>query len=111
MTLHPFIALLAMAAAALGAPASAEPAGEASADTAAPVTAAASRPGRSLADVTIAYERMLSRAKNPPSRLKALLNDIGNRTANFGYTTEAILEELKRSGRLTIDEKGRVSRA
>jgi hypothetical protein len=63
-----------------------------------------------LEEVTVAYERMLSRAKNPPSRLKALLNDIGNRTANFGYPSEAILEELKRSHGLSIDERGRVSR-
>jgi len=67
-------------------------------------------PSRSLAEVTTAYERMLSRAKNPPSRLKALLNDIGNRTANFGHSAEAILEELKRSHGLSIDERGRVSR-
>jgi hypothetical protein len=60
--------------------------------------------------VTATYERMLSRAKNPPSRLKALLNDIGNRTVNFGYSADAILEELKRSHGLSIDERGRVSR-
>jgi hypothetical protein len=66
---------------------------------------------KSLEEVTTAYERMLSRAKNPPSRLKALLNDIGNRTANFGYPAEAILEELKRSHGLRIDERGRVSRS
>ena len=78
----------------------------------APVPAAApSSPSKSLEQVTAAYERMLSRAKNPPSRLKALLNDIGNRTATSGYSTEAILEELKRSHRLSIDERGRVSRA
>ncbi|MBI5241685.1 MAG: hypothetical protein HY926_14525, partial [Elusimicrobia bacterium] len=66
---------------------------------------------KSLEEVTAAYERMLSRAKNPPSRLKALLNDIGNRTANFGHPAEAILEELKRSHGLRIDERGRVSRS
>ncbi|MCX5794573.1 MAG: hypothetical protein NTY77_03645 [Elusimicrobia bacterium] len=83
--------------------------------TAAPAEVPASAPARpspakSLEEVTIAYERMLSRAKNPPSRLKALLNDIGNRTANFGYSAEAILEELKRNHGLSIDERGRVSR-
>ncbi len=67
-------------------------------------------PSRSLADVTATYERMLSRAKNPPSRLKALLNDISNRTINFGYPADAILEELKRSHGLSIDERGHVSR-
>jgi hypothetical protein len=67
-------------------------------------------PSKPLADVTAAYERMLSRAKNPPSRLKALLNDIGNRTANSGYQPADILEELKRSYGLKIDERGRVSR-
>ena len=72
--------------------------------------AAPSSPSKSLEQVTAAYERMLSRAKNPPSRLKALLNDIGNRAANFGYSVEAILEELKRSHGLSIDERGRVSR-
>ena len=78
----------------------------------APVPAAApSSPSKSLEQVTAAYERMLSRAKNPPSRLKALLNDIGTRPATSGYSTEAILEELKRSHRLSIDERGRVSRA
>jgi len=72
--------------------------------------AAAPSPSKSLEQVTTTYERMLSRAKNPPSRLKALLNDIGNRTVNFGYPAEAILEELKRSHGLSIDERGRVSR-
>jgi hypothetical protein len=71
---------------------------------------ARSSSSKSLEEVTISYERMLSRAKNPPSRLKALLNDIGNRTANFGYSADAILEELKRSHGLSIDERGRVSR-
>lgn len=75
------------------------------------IVTTASTPSKSLEQVTAAYERMLSRAKNPPSRLKALLNDIGNRTATSGYSTEAILEELKRSHRLSIDERGRVSRA
>ena len=77
----------------------------------APATAAApSSPAKSLEEVAAAYERMLSRAKNPPSRLKALINDIGNRTANFGYPADAILEELKCSHGLSIDERGRVSR-
>jgi hypothetical protein len=83
------------------------PAAEAPGAAAAPAPAA---PSKSLEEVTAAYERMLSRAKNPPSRLKALLNDIGNRTSNFGYSPDAILEELKRSHGLSIDERGRVSR-
>jgi hypothetical protein len=74
------------------------------------VAPASVSPSKSLEEVTATYERMLSRAKNPPSRLKALLNDIGNRTVNFGYPADAILEELKRSHGLSIDERGRVSR-
>ena len=72
-------------------------------------TAAATRPGRSLPEVAAAYQRMLSRAKNPPSRLKALLNDISNRTANSGLQPADILEELKRSHGLCIDERGHVT--
>ncbi len=80
---------------------------------AAPASAAAPRPAptKSLADVTVSYFKMLSRAKNPPSRLKALLNDIANRTANSGFSPADILEELKRSHGVRIDERGRVSRA
>jgi hypothetical protein len=89
--------------------AKAAPAAAATAAAAEPA-AAPTTPTRPLAEVTAAYERMLSRAKNPPSRLKALLNDIGNRTANFGYPADVILEELKRSHGLSIDERGRVSR-
>jgi hypothetical protein len=62
-----------------------------------------------LAAAAAAYLRMLLRAKNPPSRLKALLNDIANRTVNSGLASADILEELKRNGSLSIDERGRVS--
>jgi len=72
---------------------------------------APSQPGRPIAEVTAAYARMLARAKNPPNRLKALLNDIGNRTANSGWQPVEVLEELKLSHGLRIDERGRVSRA
>ena len=72
-------------------------------------TAPARRSGRSLPEVAAAYQRMLSRAKNPPSRLKALLNDITNRTANSGLQPADILEELKRSHGLNIDERGHVT--
>ena len=72
-------------------------------------TAPATRSGRSLPEVAAAYQRMLSRAKNPPSRLKALLNDISNRTANSGLQPADILEELKRSHSLCIDERGHVT--
>ena len=72
---------------------------------------APAQPVRPIAEVTAAYARMLARAKNPPNRLKALLNDIGNRTANSGWQPVEVLEELKLSHGLRIDERGRVSRA
>ncbi|HAM36883.1 MAG TPA: hypothetical protein DEB40_11740 [Elusimicrobia bacterium] len=75
-----------------------------------PAAPAASISQKSIADVAASYARMLSRIKDPPSRLKALLNDIGNRTVNSGYQPADILEELKRSHGLRIDERGRVSR-
>jgi len=88
-----------------------QPAAAADQAAAAPSTAATAAPTKSVVDVTASYARMLSRAKNPPSRLKALLNDIGNRTANSGYTPDVILEELKRAHGLLIDERGHVTRA
>jgi hypothetical protein len=91
-------------------PAAAAPVAAESAPLAASEPASPARPSRSLADVAAAYAKMLSRIKDPPSRLKALLNDISNRTANFGIPAADILEELKRSHGLRIDERGRVSR-
>ncbi len=70
----------------------------------------AQRPGRGLAEVAAAYAARLSRIKDPPSRLKTLLNDIANRTGNSGHSPEAILEELKRGHGLSVDERGKVHR-
>lgn len=54
------------------------------------------------------YAERLRRMKNPPSRLKALLNDIRNRAGRPGQTPENILEELRRTGVLSLDASGRV---
>ncbi|MDD5655946.1 MAG: hypothetical protein PHF00_01670 [Elusimicrobia bacterium] len=76
----------------------------------APAPAPASvAPAGDLKAVAESYMRMLLRAKNPPIRLKALLNDIGNRTANSGLASAEILDELKRGHGLLIDERGRVT--
>lgn len=64
--------------------------------------------GRSLAEVAAAYARRISSVKDPPGRLKTLLNDIKNRAASSAYAPEAVLEELKRLGALSVDENGRV---
>lgn len=66
---------------------------------------------RSLADVAASYAARLKRVKNPPSRLKALLNDIKNRAVGAAATPEEILEVLKRSHGVSIDEQGRVRHA
>lgn len=65
--------------------------------------------GRDISVVAAAYASRLSRIKGPPSRLKTLLNDIKNRTANSGYTPDQVLEELKRLQRVTVDDKGKVT--
>ena len=72
--------------------------------------AARPRPGKekSLPDAAAAYARRLGGMKNPPAKLKALLNDITNRAGSFGHTADAILSELKASGALTVDPDGRV---
>ncbi len=83
-------------------------------DAAAPLPAdlATSRPpDRSLEEIASVYAARLGRIKDPPSRLKTLLNDIKNRTAAAGHTPEAILEELKRAHGVMVDENGRVSLA
>ena len=73
--------------------------------------AAPARGGRSLADVASAYAARLGRIKDPPNRLKALMNDIKHRASlASGYTPEAILEELKLSHGFTIDDRGKVLR-
>lgn len=63
---------------------------------------------RGLAEVAGAYALRLARIKDPPSRVKALLNDIKNRALASGHTPEEILEELKRSHGLEVDARGRV---
>ncbi|MFA6028519.1 MAG: hypothetical protein WC969_01565 [Elusimicrobiota bacterium] len=74
---------------------------------AAPAAPASSASGRSLAEVAATYARRLASVKDPPGRLKTLLNDIKNR-ASSAHTPEAVLEELKRLGALSVDENGRV---
>jgi hypothetical protein len=64
----------------------------------------------STAQAADAYARRLASIKDPPGKLKSLLNDITNRTPGFGVTAEAVLEELKRRGLVTVDERGRVQR-
>jgi hypothetical protein len=66
---------------------------------------------RGLSDVAAAYARRLASIKDPPAKLKALLNDIKNRAVASGHSAEAILEELKRAGALRVDERGRVHRS
>lgn len=64
----------------------------------------------SLTSVAGAYAARLSRMKDPPSRLKALLNDIKNRAGAGGFPPESILEALKQSHGLMVDENGKVQR-
>lgn len=61
-----------------------------------------------LADIAEAYAARLARVKDPPSRLKALLNDIANRAAPKGMDPQTVVEELKRIGVVTVDGSGRV---
>ncbi|MFH1725804.1 MAG: hypothetical protein ABII00_14430, partial [Elusimicrobiota bacterium] len=63
-----------------------------------------------LARVAAAYAERLRRARTPPSRLNSLLNDIQNRTTTSGFTPEQVVEELKLSHGLMVDERGRVTR-
>jgi len=80
-----------------------------SATPAAPVAVSAAPPsGRGLPQIAAAYAARLSRIKDPPSRLKTLLNDIKNRAGTSGFSPEAILEELKSAQTLTVDANGRV---
>ncbi|HAH07268.1 MAG TPA: hypothetical protein DCM05_12220 [Elusimicrobia bacterium] len=75
---------------------------------AAPAAQAPAQPSsRSLSDAAAAYARRLASVKDPPGRLKTLLNDIKNR-AGSSHAPEAVLEELKRLGALSVDENGRV---
>jgi hypothetical protein len=77
--------------------------------TASPEAPAASA-GKSLEETAAAYAARLGRIKDPPSRLKTLLNDIKNRSVSSGFSPEAILEELKRAHGLRVDDAGRVQR-
>jgi len=79
---------------------------EASVAPVVPIPAAAG--GRSLAEVAAAYAARLARIKDPPSRLKTLINDIANRAGASGYTPELILDELKLRHGVVVDESGRV---
>lgn len=54
------------------------------------------------------YARRLMSVKDPPARLKTLLNDITNRTLNTGHPAQAILDELQRIGVLAVDKDGKV---
>jgi len=76
-------------------------------NAAAPLAGAPQTSG-SLVSVAAAYAHRLGRIKDPPSRLKTLLNDITHRTGNSGLPAEAILEELKRSHGVTVDAAGHV---
>lgn len=83
----------------------------AAAPVAAPAAAsdAPAAPGsRSLADVAAAYAARLYRIKDPPSRLKTLINDIANRSGASGYGAEMILDELKLRHGVTVDAQGKV---
>ena len=62
-----------------------------------------------LVEVANAYASRLNRIKDPPSRLKTLINDIANRTKTSGIPPESIIEELKRSHGVSVDGQGRVS--
>lgn len=65
--------------------------------------------GRSLPQIAASYAARLGRIKDPPSRLKTLLNDIKNRAGASGFPPEEILEELKQSGVLSVEDNGRVA--
>lgn len=61
-----------------------------------------------LAEIASAYAARLARVKDPPSRLKTLINDIANRAARAGVDPLVVVEELKRSGVVSVDASGRV---
>ena len=67
--------------------------------------------GKSVAEVAAAYAARLGRIKDPPSRLKTLINDIANRAGRSGHSAEAILEELKVSHGVSVDASGKVTLA
>ncbi|MFH1726194.1 MAG: hypothetical protein ABII00_16415 [Elusimicrobiota bacterium] len=62
-----------------------------------------------LAKAAHAYGARLARIKDPPSRLKSLINDIASRAdLSSGCRPEELIEELKRSGLVSVDGRGRV---
>ncbi|MFA5141171.1 MAG: hypothetical protein WC728_18270 [Elusimicrobiota bacterium] len=63
---------------------------------------------RSVSQAADAYARRLASIKDPPTRLKSLLNDIAHRAAASGVSAEAVVAELKRRKVLSVDESGRV---
>ena len=92
----------------VAAPAPPPPSAALAAEPAAAPLAGAPQTSGSLVSVAAAYAHRLGRIKDPPSRLKTLLNDITHRTGNSGLPAEAILEELKRSHGVTVDAAGHV---
>lgn len=70
--------------------------------------AVSSSSGKTLAQVAASYAARLRRIKDPPSRVKTLLNDIKNRAAASGFSPETILEELQRGHNVRVDDQGKV---
>jgi len=65
-------------------------------------------PDLALVKAAASYARRIASIKDPPARLKTLLNDIANRTVHTGHTPQTILDELQRMGALTVDKNGKV---
>lgn len=88
----------------------AEVAGGPAPEAAAAAPTAPAKGGKTLEQVAAAYAARLARIKDPPSRLKTLLNDIKNRTAGSVFPPEVVLEEIKRSHGVSVDAAGKVHR-
>lgn len=82
---------------------------EAAADTSLAAFEAAGDVDPKLIEVANSYAARLARIKDPPSRLKTLINDIANRTRSSKFKPEEIIEELKRSHGVSVDAQGRVA--
>jgi hypothetical protein len=63
---------------------------------------------RTVSQAADAYVRRLASIKDPPARLKSLLNDIAHRASASGVSAEAVVAELKRRKVLSVDAQGRV---